>query len=158
MAFSGAIRNLFAAFFESRTQSAGGVVVGKDGKILVVNQKGRSWSLPKGHIDGNEMPLETARREIYEETGIEKLEFIKELGCYTRHKIGKEQGTEDTRELKTITIFLFRTDETRTIPIEEDSWDTKWLLPEHAVECITHPKDKEFLKEHLSDISEIPEH
>ena len=36
------------------TQTAGGVVVNKKGRILVVNQRGTSWSLPKGHIEPGE--------------------------------------------------------------------------------------------------------
>ena len=31
--------------------------------------------------------LETAKREIYEETGIKYLEYIKDLGSYNRYKI-----------------------------------------------------------------------
>jgi len=36
------------------TKSAGGVVINNHGRILVVSQKGTSWSLPKGHIDEGE--------------------------------------------------------------------------------------------------------
>lgn len=61
-----------------RTKSAGGVVLNKNEEILVVNQNGNSWSLPKGHIDEGEEVLEAAVREIYEESGISKLKFIKE--------------------------------------------------------------------------------
>ncbi|MBI4120361.1 MAG: NUDIX domain-containing protein [Parcubacteria group bacterium] len=49
------------------TKSAGGVVVNNDGQILVVSQKGTSWSLPKGHIDEREDVLTAAKREIHEE-------------------------------------------------------------------------------------------
>lgn len=36
------------------TKSAGGIVINKNGKILVVSQHGTSWSLPKGHLDEGE--------------------------------------------------------------------------------------------------------
>lgn len=52
------------------TRSAGGVVLNRQGLVLVVNQDGRTWSLPKGHVDAGEEPLEAARREAYEESGI----------------------------------------------------------------------------------------
>ena len=51
------------------TQSAGGVVLNKKGEVLVVSQRGTSWSLPKGHIDKGEDALGAAKREIYEESG-----------------------------------------------------------------------------------------
>jgi 8-oxo-dGTP pyrophosphatase MutT (NUDIX family) len=56
-----------------KTHSAGGVVTNDEGKVLVVNQRGTSWSLPKGHIDPGESALAAAEREIYEESGIRDL-------------------------------------------------------------------------------------
>ena len=50
-----------------KTESAGGVVKNKEGKILVVSQRGTSWSLPKGHIEQGEDALQASRREIQEE-------------------------------------------------------------------------------------------
>src|SRR5436190_7721942 len=91
------------------TRSAGGVVLNRCGHVLVVNQRGRSWSLPKGHIEPGEDPLAAARREIYEESGVKELELVRPLGSYTRRKIGP-QGGEDGSEVKHLTFFLFRTD------------------------------------------------
>jgi 8-oxo-dGTP pyrophosphatase MutT (NUDIX family) len=91
-----------------RTHSAGGVVLNPDGEVLVVCQHGNSWSLPKGHIDLGEDALEAAKREIYEESGITKLELVRELGSYERYRIGLNGG-ESRSELKVITMFLFRT-------------------------------------------------
>ena len=45
------------------TQTAGGVVVSRIGRILVVNQRGNSWSLPKGHIEPGEEKLAAAIRD-----------------------------------------------------------------------------------------------
>lgn len=54
-----------------QTVSAGGVVANRQGLILVVaQQNGRSWSLPKGHIDEGEDAETAAIREIEEESGI----------------------------------------------------------------------------------------
>ena len=55
---------------------AGGIVINKNKEVAVVNQNHDSWSLPKGHIDPGESNLETAKREIYEETGIIDLKLI----------------------------------------------------------------------------------
>ena len=47
-----------------KTRSAGAVVTNDEGKLLVVSQRGTSWSLPKGHIDPGESALAASRREI----------------------------------------------------------------------------------------------
>lgn len=126
-----------------KTKSAGGVVVGGAGKILVVNQRGTSWSLPKGHIDPGEDALTAAKREIYEEAGIEDLEFVRELGNYQRYKIGKNGG-EDQSELKTIIMFLFKTEEKSLSPIDPHNPEARWIEKEKVAEILTHPKDKAF--------------
>ena len=68
------------------TESAGGIVLNQENKILIVNQNHDSWSLPKGHVDPGETILEAAKREIYEESGVSQLEYIKDLGFYQRFK------------------------------------------------------------------------
>lgn len=51
----------------------------KDGDyyiLCVKNHKSGDWGLPKGTPEGDEKPLETAKRELREETGIEDIEII----------------------------------------------------------------------------------
>lgn len=124
-------------------KSAGGIVINKNGKILVVSQHGTSWSLPKGHLDEGESELEAAIREIYEESGIKKLELVKELGNYKRYKIAKD-GTEDKSELKIITMFLFKTVEEVLIPVDPENPEARWVDKKEVVELLSHSKDKEF--------------
>lgn len=128
-----------------KTHSAGGVVTNDEGKVLVVSQRGTSWSLPKGHIDPGENALEAARREIYEESGIRDLELIRELGTYERHKIGVNGG-EDRSELKAITMFLFRTKEKSLRPVDPDNPEAKWVERAKVAPLLTHEKDKEFFE------------
>jgi 8-oxo-dGTP pyrophosphatase MutT (NUDIX family) len=128
-----------------KTHSAGGVVTNSEGKVLVVSQHGTSWSLPKGHIDPGEEALVAARREIYEESGIRDLEFVRELGSYERHKIGVNGG-DDRSELKVITMFLFRTSEKLLKPVDPDNPEAKWVEKSKVARLLTHEKDKEFFQ------------
>src|SRR3989344_8286451 len=124
------------------TSSAGGVIINSKGEILVVSQKGTSWSLPKGHIESGEESMEAARREVYEESGIKNLEFIKDLGSYQRYKIDPVNG-EDRSECKTITMYLFKTAEDIINPIDPENPEARWVPREQVAELLTHPKDKE---------------
>lgn len=128
------------------TITAGGVVLNAKGKVLVVSQRGDSWSLPKGHVDPGEEMLEAARREIKEESGISDLVLVKELGTYERYKIGKGGTGEDTSELKRITIYLFATTEETLKPEDPYNPEAKWVKKEEAAALLTHPKDREFFK------------
>jgi 8-oxo-dGTP pyrophosphatase MutT (NUDIX family) len=126
-----------------QTISAGGVVMNRDGLILVVNQRGRAWSLPKGHIDEGESAIDAAKREIYEESGISQLELFADLGKYQRHKLALDGG-DDVSELKTIIIFLFKTDQTLLHPMDPENPEARWVEKEKVAELLTHRKDKEF--------------
>ena len=60
--------------------AAGGVVI-NDGKMLLLDRPQRNeMRLPKGHIEPGEEPVETALREVREETGLAELEITGDLG------------------------------------------------------------------------------
>lgn len=131
--------------FTRKVKSAGGVVLNQNGEILVVDQNGNSWSLPKGHIEEGESALEAAKREIEEESGIANLVFIKELPSYKRYRIGLN-GKDDLSELKTIHMFLFRTSETNLNPADPHNQEARWVKKEEVCDILTHPKDREFFQ------------
>ena len=127
------------------SKSAGGVVLNSKGEVLVVSQKGTSWSLPKGHLEKDEDSLTAAKREILEESGIDKLDLIRELGSYERFRIGLEGG-EDKNFLKEITLFLFKTNQTDLKPTDPENPEARWVKKEEVGKLLTHPKDKEFFE------------
>ncbi len=131
------------------TETAGGIVVNAEGDILVVNQKGVSWSFPKGHIERGEDILSAALREIEEESGISKLSLICPLGSYERYRIAQDGG-DDVRERKTIHMFLFSTSEKDLVPQDPENPEARWVSREKVADLLTHRKDKEFFLHVLS--------
>ncbi len=120
--------------------SAGGIVMNNKNKFVLVYQKNASWSFPKGRIDKGENPLATAKREIYEETGINKLELVKKLEVYQRY-------TLDKSVLRTLHLFLFKTDQKTLKPNDKDIKEAKWLEKEEVIKLLPHKEDIEaFLK------------
>lgn len=141
------VKNIMVKKIETkRTESAGGLVINKIRRVLVVNQRGTSWSLPKGHIEPGEDKLTAAKREIEEESGILRLTLIKELGSYSRYKIGLGDVKEDKSELKIIHMFLFKTDEMKLAPIDDNHPEARWVHLDDVERLLTHPKDKLFFK------------
>lgn len=127
------------------TISAGGVVINARGEVLVVNQRGNSWSLPKGHLDPGEDLLTAARREIHEESGVDELNLIADLGSYQRPRISKTGG-DDPTEMKTLHFFLFTTNLTTLAPTDHKHHpEARWMTLEMAAELLTHPKDRDFI-------------
>jgi 8-oxo-dGTP pyrophosphatase MutT (NUDIX family) len=133
------------------TFTAGGVVLNKKGQVLVVSQHGTSWSLPKGHIDEGEEKIDAAIREIYEESGVNNLSLVKELGSYKRFKIGLE-GDEDRSELKTIFMYLFKTEQDRLEPIDPENPEAVWVDKDKVADMLTHYKDKQFFIDYFEHL------
>ena len=133
------------------TISAGGVVINQDGMVLVVNQNGTTWSLPKGHVDPGEEPLAAAIREVMEESGIGDLHLLQTLGAYGRYKLGLKND-EDKSEWKLLLFFLFKTGQNELKPQDPHNPEARWVHPDEVEALLTHPKDKAFYKSIRSQI------
>jgi 8-oxo-dGTP pyrophosphatase MutT (NUDIX family) len=127
-------------------ESAGGVVVGLDGRMVLVHQGGNSWSFPKGGIDPGESVLDAAKREIREECGITELTLVAALGHYERYSIAKDGISDDIEHgLRKRTMFLFTTKQDELSADGIEITEARWVTIDEALQLLTHPKDKEFL-------------
>lgn len=71
-------------------QAGGGLVKNTKDEILLILRRGK-WDLPKGKLDDNETIEECAKREVQEETGIQKIKVIRpiEITYHTYVQFGK---------------------------------------------------------------------
>ena len=122
-------------------EKTGGAVMytEKDGErryLLIKNESGHI-GFPKGHIDYGETETDTAKREVFEETGL----TLVPLGDF-RHEY-----TYLTREktVKTGVFFIGHYDY-REPEIQEDEILDDWLLTfGEAIEKLNFPEDRELL-------------
>lgn len=130
-------------------ESAGGIVLGLEGKIVLVEQHGNSWSFPKGRVESGETTLAAAKREIFEETGVSDLELVCELGSYERYSIGKDGTSEKVEDgLRRRTLFLFATNQSDFQAHDPggEVTEVRWVTLDEAFTLLTHHKDREFLE------------
>lgn len=132
------------------TTSAGGVVIGPGRRVLVVNQRGNSWSLPKGHVDPGEDLVDAARRETWEESGVADLVYVKPLGSYSRPRIGLHGG-DDLSEMKHIHMFLFTSVQEALRPVDAHNPEARWAPPDAVAALLTHPADRAFFEAVIDD-------
>ena len=117
--------------------------------MALVEQHGNSWSFPKGGIEAGEDELAAAKREIFEETGLDDLVPIEALGTYERYSLGLDGKSENRGwGLRPRTLFLFKTTESdfRVVPHDEEITKVAWVSIDEALQLLSHPKDKEFLQ------------
>lgn len=68
------------------------VLINEDGKIWVGRRIDMpagwsAWQMPQGGIDADETPRQAALRELYEETGTDKAEFVAETRDWLRYDL-----------------------------------------------------------------------
>ncbi|MEA3344283.1 MAG: NUDIX domain-containing protein [Patescibacteria group bacterium] len=134
--------------------SAGAVIFRKeDNQILylLLHYEAGHWDLPKGHIEENETEIETAKREVEEETGIKDIEIIdgfKEWIKYSfRDTYNLEQGSKEEAPFifKIVTFYLAET-KTKEIKISFEHTGYRWLVYEEAMKQLTFKKAREILE------------
>lgn len=65
-----------------------------DGCLTLMLRAWHNWDFPKGLLEDGEQPLQTARREVGEETGISQLDFqwgerFMDTGPYSKGKVAR---------------------------------------------------------------------
>lgn len=99
------------------------------------------WGFPKGHIEKKEKEIETVRREIKEEVGIEDIRLIEGFKEGERYFF-KFRGKNI---LKFVTFYLVET-KTKKVKLSYEHKDYAWLEYEKAFEQLTFKSTKEILK------------
>ena len=118
--------------------NVGIVIANCEGKLLLCKRRGmNSWQFPQGGIDNNEDPFEAAKRELYEEVGINSkyVKLIKSSDEWykydvpekSRRKILINKNFKGQKQK----WFLFRLKESVKISFENDPDnefdDFKWV-------------------------------
>ena len=127
-----------------KKEKACGAVIIKDGKVLMVMETDGHWGLPKGHVELGETEIQTAIREVKEETNLDVV--LDETKRYEINYI-----TKDTKADKNVVYFVAK-DVNGTIK-KQDSEINKieWVSLDKAVQVITYDNAKEMLKNVLLD-------
>lgn len=118
---------------------------------LVLKQHQGHWSFPKGHVENGERLIDTAVRELKEETGIKKIDFIKKK-ILLRDEYSFRNGKSKINKIVDYYIAETAVDKVR---IDGDEiLNFKWLSFEKSVEKLTFSKSKRILKKANKIINE----
>lgn len=125
-------------------KSAGAIIFRKEDKkiyYLLLHYQADHWGFPKGNIEKGEKLEQTVKREVKEETGIEKIEFISDF----KQSIKYFYKLKGKNIFKIVTLFLAKTKE-KKVNISWEHIGYKWLPYEKALEQLTFKNAKEILK------------
>ena len=119
--------------------TSGGIVFRRNAKtkaleILLIKDAKNRWTIPKGHVEPNEEPKDTAAREITEETGLQEMRVRDWLG-----KVNFRYRRNHTLVLMTMHIYLVQA-QGNTDRLNPEDWlsDIQWLPANEAVDGIAY--------------------
>ncbi len=106
--------------------------------LLIKSSATGWWVFPKGHIEEGETLIETARREVFEETGISDLNYLENF--FEKISFINHKGNQ-----KNVHHFLFET-KSENLKISSEHIEFKWLNFEDAHAQVDHENQKRILK------------
>jgi bis(5'-nucleosidyl)-tetraphosphatase len=124
--------------------------------LLIQHQAGH-WAFPKGHADPGETPVETARREFEEETGISDFQMLEEPSFTENYSFVKPEKAIETTghysvakpgELieKTVIYFLGFVNSMEVVIQEEEVQSYAWVSYEDAIKLITFDANRKMFE------------
>ena len=124
-------------------KSCGAVVIDED-KVLLIKHVLGHWDLPKGHMEGNETEVETAIRELKEETNID-------IEVDNKYRYTIEYSPEED-VWKEVVYFIAKPKTNELIPQEEEVQQVEWVDINEAIERLTFDNAKNILKNVIEDL------
>lgn len=102
--------------------------------LLIRHINSGHWSFPKGHVESGETELETAKREIKEETGIDVFidPTFRETVSYSPKR--------DTQKI--VVYFIARAKNYNFIPQKEEVSEIRWVDAGYVSHLLTYENDK----------------
>ncbi len=105
--------------------------------LVIKNNHSAHWSFPKGHVELGETDELTAKREVFEEAGI-NIDIIPGFETTSEYTI-------QNRVEKTVNIFVASTKDTNTVIQESEIEDYAWLSFDATVKRLRFENDKKIL-------------
>lgn len=107
-------------------------------EVLLIQHQVGHWAFPKGRPDPNEHPIDTAQRELQEETGLRIKRLILPEDKLVEHYFFERNGEKVQKKVE---YFLAEV-EGKLFIQEDELRDSIWLTPDLIVEQATYPESK----------------
>ncbi len=109
-------------------------------KFILIQEVNGIWGFPKGHVEDNETEIETATREIWEETGL-VVKFYKNFREIEKYSFETDGKTTD----KEVVYFLARFDKQKPKALRREISRITLTDFERAYDTLGHERKKEIL-------------
>ena len=114
------------------------MLVDRQGRILMQHRDANArvspdqWGLPGGRVEEGETPVEAARREVHEETGIR---------CELDADVGTTEYTDSRGRPKQVRWWTMRPIASDGFEQNDEVDEIRWLTPRDAARLLSYERD-----------------
>ena len=106
----------------------------EEDRFLILKQKPAGhWSFPKGHGEEGESPIESALRELKEETNIDDIELLELPSVSYGYLLNDDKG----EFYKTLELFIAFAKDDKVIPQETEVQEYKWTTYQETLDTFS---------------------
>lgn len=126
-----------------KEKSCGAIVIDEN-RVLIIQQIQGDFGFPKGHVEKNETEIETAIREVKEETNID-IEVIEKY----RYSINYISSENTIKEV----VFFIAKPKSNNVVIDPNELIQAHFVPiKDAIEIITYDETKKVFLKAINDL------
>lgn len=133
-------------------RSAGAVLFREDTTrlYLLLHYQASHWDFPKGNIEKGESELDTVRREVKEESGIDDIEFINGF-----KRISEYYYTRNNVLIHKQVVFYLAKTKQKEVKLSSEHIGYAWLPYKEALERLTYNNSKQILRDAEEFLSKL---
>ncbi len=119
--------------------------------LLILHREGNHWGFPKGRAQPNETPLESAKRELQEETGLVIKQVLIDQPMVEQYQFRRKKQII----VKVVHYFAAFVEGSLHLQ-QEEVRDAKWLTLPEAIKQLSFREARHILKESLRHLNIQP--
>jgi 8-oxo-dGTP pyrophosphatase MutT (NUDIX family) len=104
--------------------------------LLITSIRKKKWIIPKGFIEFNLSPFESAKKEAFEEAGVIGTNETFELGSFSLNKYGG---------LTKIIVYSMEVEKYKDAYPEKNLRKRKWFTVQEAIETVSIPEVRDLI-------------
>jgi 8-oxo-dGTP pyrophosphatase MutT (NUDIX family) len=110
--------------------------------FLVQHRKSAFWGFPKGHQEPGEAPLDTAKRELFEETGLKVKTVLYSEPLFEEYTYEEEKGLVEKK------VYFYLAITSKDVQLDpKEILNGKWLLLKEAKETISYQEGQKLVSQ-----------
>lgn len=125
----------------TKQKSVGAIILNPDNQVLIMySAKNRYWEFPKGKVEKGEKELDTLKREMFEETGIQRFRLHPQFREFLYYRF----RVSDMLIQKVVVYYLFKTG--TPVRVSDEHKDFKWVDIDKASQYLKHVNQRDLIK------------